>query len=206
MDHRTRRMEATKAGIRSAATRLFFSRGYREVTMADIGREVGLAAGSLYHYYRNKEEILKAIDAECMKESERVMEAICAMGKDLRTTILDFLRGVYEFARNHREYFLFLTRAVAAAGPELVKQVSESRSELHRKLVGRLAALMEDLKKRGEVRSDLAPEELGHLLIGLVHAAMSVRFIGGVREDEIPQMFERFATAFMEGVRKGDRG
>src|SRR5215471_6563311 len=53
--------ERRRAEILAAAGRLFAERGVRETTVRQIGEEVGVLAGSLYYYFRNKQGILHAL-------------------------------------------------------------------------------------------------------------------------------------------------
>jgi AcrR family transcriptional regulator len=46
------------------AAELFAKRGYARTTINDIAEELGLKRSSLYHYFRNKEEILDALIEE----------------------------------------------------------------------------------------------------------------------------------------------
>ncbi|MCA2013337.1 TetR/AcrR family transcriptional regulator [Cereibacter sphaeroides] len=62
----------------AAAARLFHQKGYAATTVREIGAEVGILSGSLFHHVRSKEEMLFAV-------MERV---IAAMQQDL-TRALD---------------------------------------------------------------------------------------------------------------------
>ncbi len=61
----TERKEREKAlryeAIIDAAERQFFSRGFENVTMEDIAKELELAKGTLYLYFKNKDELYFAI-------------------------------------------------------------------------------------------------------------------------------------------------
>lgn len=48
----------TKQKIRDAALRLFAVKGYDAVSIRDIGAAVGIRESSIYHHYRNKQDIL----------------------------------------------------------------------------------------------------------------------------------------------------
>jgi AcrR family transcriptional regulator len=50
--------EARREEIRRGATRVFASRGYASATMRDVADEIGILAGSLYHYFPSKEDLL----------------------------------------------------------------------------------------------------------------------------------------------------
>ena len=60
-ERRQREKEQRKTEITDAAERLFFSRGYEDVSMDDIAREVDLNKATLYLYYENKETLFATI-------------------------------------------------------------------------------------------------------------------------------------------------
>ncbi|HWD04323.1 MAG TPA: TetR/AcrR family transcriptional regulator [Amycolatopsis sp.] len=72
------------------AASLFARKGYHATSMRDIGREVGVHAGSLYVHIQGKEDLLEAIVHSIMERSERDMEEILAGGG----TATDQLRQV----------------------------------------------------------------------------------------------------------------
>ncbi len=51
----------TRARILAAAEERFASFGYRRTGIAEIARDAGVAAGTLYRYFENKEEIFRAV-------------------------------------------------------------------------------------------------------------------------------------------------
>lgn len=67
--------------ILAAARRRFEAFGYRRTGIAEIAREAGVASGTLYRYFRNKEAILVEV-LRVLNESwiERAREAVRAPG------------------------------------------------------------------------------------------------------------------------------
>jgi len=53
--------DLTKAEILKSADSLFQKWGFLKTTMEDIAREAGKSKCTLYHYYKNKEEVLEAV-------------------------------------------------------------------------------------------------------------------------------------------------
>src|SRR5881396_2683523 len=51
----------TRARIMAASEERFAAFGYRRTGIAEIAREAGVAAGTLYRYFENKEEIFRAV-------------------------------------------------------------------------------------------------------------------------------------------------
>lgn len=60
-DRKEREKERRRGEITDAAEKLIFSRGYENVTMDNIARETELARGTLYLYFKNKDDIYIAI-------------------------------------------------------------------------------------------------------------------------------------------------
>jgi TetR/AcrR family fatty acid metabolism transcriptional regulator len=58
-----------RAAILDAATTVFAKRGYFSAQVADVARSAGVAAGTVYLYFRCKDEILTSIFDRTMKEA-----------------------------------------------------------------------------------------------------------------------------------------
>lgn len=54
-----------------AAARVIHQRGYIRTTLADIAQAAELPSGSLYYYFRNKEDIVAAIVTERLRDLEQ---------------------------------------------------------------------------------------------------------------------------------------
>ncbi len=80
-----------RAEIVTSARRLFQTRGYEATSMQDVMTDLGIAKGTIYHYFRSKEELL---DAVC----DDIVEATTAQMRHLadttQGTALDKLRAV----------------------------------------------------------------------------------------------------------------
>lgn len=59
-----RRDSATRSRIVAAAAKRFAAFGYRRTGMADIGRQAGVAAGTLYRYFASKEDVFREVVRE----------------------------------------------------------------------------------------------------------------------------------------------
>lgn len=52
---------AVQAALLKASASLFITRGYHATTVRDIAAQAGMTTGSLYHFFANKEDILKQL-------------------------------------------------------------------------------------------------------------------------------------------------
>ncbi len=56
------------------AARLFRDKGYERTTVRDLAAAVGIQSGSLFHHFRSKEEILKAVMVETIRFNTAIMQ------------------------------------------------------------------------------------------------------------------------------------
>ncbi|MGN7893495.1 TetR/AcrR family transcriptional regulator [Bacillus sp. 22475] len=60
--------EERRKEILETAERLFLTKGYTKTTVNDILKEIGIAKGTLYHYFKSKEEVMDEIIMRIIKE------------------------------------------------------------------------------------------------------------------------------------------
>jgi len=132
-----------KKEILDTAERLFRIKGYDKCTIMDIIKEVGIAKGTFYHYFKSKEEVLDAIVLryvdivrnnaeeilliENINPVEKLMRAFMAMQvtNQIDKDLLDNMHRV-ENALLHQKA---LNQLVTTMTPILVKVIEEGIEE-----------------------------------------------------------------------------
>lgn len=93
--------EQTKAqnrqAILRAAREVFGELGYEAVTVRDIIRRTGLAAGTFYNYYRSKEEVFTALADEGARRFSPILKARRAQASDYESFVRAAITAFYEF-------------------------------------------------------------------------------------------------------------
>lgn len=150
------RREAQKrereARILRAAAALFARRGYEGTTLQHIAGRSRLAVGTIYNYFRSKPEIILALLKRDGDAGLRAGEAVLKdPPKDPVAAVQALLeRAVEPFARHDRGLWRELT-AAALRDPELASAFFAADL----RLIAMLAALLRDLRARGDLRDDL---------------------------------------------------
>ena len=67
--------DSARGRLLREAARLFREKGYERTTVRDLAAAVGIQSGSLFHHFRTKEEILKAVMVETIRLNTAVMQA-----------------------------------------------------------------------------------------------------------------------------------
>jgi TetR/AcrR family transcriptional regulator, fatty acid metabolism regulator protein len=82
------------AAILDAATAIFAQRGFFGAQVADVARAAGIAAGTVYLYFRSKDEILTSI-------FDRTMQDAIAEGRTALASVNDPVERLRQIARTH---------------------------------------------------------------------------------------------------------
>jgi AcrR family transcriptional regulator len=112
---REERKAQNRAKLLAAARKVFAEKGLGEATARDIVRETDLATGTFYNYFRDKEEVFRAL----LKEFERrVSEATLPLRRDSALTIEQRIeygaRAFFQVVAEDRELFAVLRRNPSA--------------------------------------------------------------------------------------------
>jgi len=164
--------DMTKDKIIIAALRLFLLRGYRNVSLVDVGNEIGITKGGIYHYFGSKEELFHSVICYLFDHFEGKYAELFAKEKSFRE-ILEFMLGgeqeVYierllnikhgDYRANH-----------ASIALEIMHNFPEIQERIDRGQLG----LRDILKKKlqiaqaaGEIRRDLDAEILATILLSV---------------------------------------
>jgi AcrR family transcriptional regulator len=69
--------------VKSAAARVFLSRGIANASLGDVAAELGTARTALYHYFKSKDELLVALITECAADARQILTEAYARPGDL---------------------------------------------------------------------------------------------------------------------------
>jgi AcrR family transcriptional regulator len=92
---RPERGEATRDALLAAARALFAERGYAGVGTEEVVRGAGVTRGALYHHFRDKQDLFRAVfeqtEAEIMQTIVARVEGIADPMEELATGVRAFL-------------------------------------------------------------------------------------------------------------------
>ncbi len=141
---------ARKNQILDAAMAVFARSGFHEARMDDIVQESGLSKGTLYWYFKSKEEIITAISQRLfttdIEQVESLLNAEGTVSERLQQLIRDRVRGLQEMSDMVAILFEFYAVALHQDGVrQFIKAYFQNFHEL-------LVALIQQGIERGEFR------------------------------------------------------
>ena len=184
-----------RESILRAATRVFARNGYFNSKVADIARAAGVADGTVYLYFRSKEEILHSIF------DRNMAEAIAADRK-----LIDKLRDPREKLR--RIATLHLERLGADRDLAVVFQVElrgstkfmeEFSAAGFAEYLGLLRAIFEEGQRTGVFRKELNAKVAAKIFFGALDE-MATNWIISKRSYKLEPMADVVMDVFLNGV------
>lgn len=82
---------ATRNQIVGAADRLFYERGFEATSFAHIAEAVGLSRGNFYYHFKTKDEILRAVIALRIANTQRMLDAWEEEGEEPADRVRSFV-------------------------------------------------------------------------------------------------------------------
>ena len=145
-----RATEGSAARILGVARRRFETFGYRRTNIAEIARDAGVAAGTIYRHFENKEDLLRQVVEQ--SHSEWLVEARSVLrGEGTAIERLTRLgQASVMFNRRHR-----LLGAVLERDREII--FAPLLDELHDRLLDENVAMMAEVIRGGVEDGSLRP-------------------------------------------------
>ena len=183
-----------------AAGSLFARFGYRRTSMDDIAMEAGVAKGTLYIYFANKEALFCACLARTVTEAERLCDAAQEHDGDLTAQIFGQLDAWFGTWLDHYGAAGHLSE-LAAARMSVGREVVETADRAYE---ARLVGLIEAAQAEG--RADLASTGLDsrQVVSVLLAAARGAKYSRGVAvtPDAFRTNLKCIAHVFGAAIRK----
>lgn len=104
-DRKEREKEMRRKDIIDTAEKLFFEKGYENITMADIAKGTELARSTLYLYFKNKKEIYLAISIRGTGILNNMFREYYQKGQTGREKVEMLMTAFYRFYKEYPDYY-----------------------------------------------------------------------------------------------------
>jgi TetR/AcrR family fatty acid metabolism transcriptional regulator len=183
--------------ILDAAVRTFGRRGFHEARIAEIAAAAKVAEGTVYLYFRNKEDLLGVVFDESMDEvleKGRALARSKAPAGDRLTALVDLHLKFIGSDRDLASVFQIELRRSA----RLVERFSRSKLVEYFRLLG---DVLRDGIARGEFRRGLDPKLAVRILFGAADEILSEWLLSGEKKPiaDARQLVGTLLSGFAEG-------
>jgi len=194
---------AHREEILSAAQKVFAAKGFFPTTMSDIARQAEFGTGTLYKYFKSKENLYFTLIDEKVEEINRLVKAELSQKTSAKERIENILRLQFKFIEGNRDFF----RIYISERNRFEWRVKDELGKgIHDKMVAYIKILAQVMKQgieAGEFKSK-GPVDLAHALVGIVNSFIFEWMISPKPCPLISKM-DTVLEIFLNGVQRMER-
>jgi AcrR family transcriptional regulator len=139
--------------IQDAAMRVIARKGMAAATMQEIAEEAGVAKGTIYLYFRDRDELVEKTFETAITQLIARVEKAMIEGKSLEEKIRAAMTAKLSFFRENREFFrLYISLRFPEGDAQQQRRHKRNCEPQYLGSVGRLAGILEEAMDRGEIR------------------------------------------------------
>jgi TetR/AcrR family transcriptional regulator, fatty acid metabolism regulator protein len=181
--------------ILKAATQVFARRGFFQSQVADVARAAGIAAGTVYLYFRSKDELLVSIFERTMRETLAEGEAAIAEVKDPRERLRRIARLHLERMGRDRDLAVVFQVELRQS----TKFMERFSSTYLRDYLGIIRDTIAEGQRTGAFRPDFNPTLAAKAVFGALDE-MATNWILTQRQYPLAAQADEVIDLFLNGV------
>lgn len=197
----------TKEVIIKTALKLFLSKGFKETSMNEIAQEVGISKPAIYHHFKNKDELVKAIFdhftqkltswgtqyfADCTTDDQKVhkMFSATSLFMNIEKVLLD--EDEHELSYSYNMFLLLVSRMNSTYKARISQDILMSQQKI--------TDTFTRLQQENKVRSDIDPATLSLMMHTILEG---LSFLGELIESaDVKSDSEKLYNAFWKLIKK----
>ncbi len=197
---RSRRAERSadkRERILKAAIKVFARKGFYAARVSEIAKAAGVADGTIYLYFRNKDDVLISVFESRLTRLVAALREIVASDasfEDRFRRIVELQLGLLEGQRDLAEVLTVNLRQ----STKLLKHYS---APFFLQYLEVIAGLVADAQRGGILRTDLNPRVVARSLWGALDGVALTWAIGGGEAGQLAKIAPQVASVFLFGLR-----
>ena len=180
--------------IMQTAERLFKSRRIHEITLDEVAQKAHVGKGTIYLYFENKDDLFFQVATSGFDELCALIREQVPQEAHFEDQLLRMCQAMSAFFGTRREMFrMMMSEDARMNGCQ--RSLRERWITRRQKLREAVALVLARGVEEGRLRTDISPETLAALLLGLMRTRaheLDVRADGQQIEIEIPMIIDLF--------------
>ncbi|NQY65384.1 MAG: TetR/AcrR family transcriptional regulator [Alteromonadaceae bacterium] len=127
-------LNSARGRLQQAAAKLFKEKGYSQTTVRDIAAAVGIQSGSIFHHFKNKEQILKTviIDAilRVLSSMEEALSSTNNVDEQLESLVFCELQAIHNEQLDGFKLMMSEWRSLSEANQKEILTLREQYEEI----------------------------------------------------------------------------
>jgi len=191
-----------RRAILHAALRVFAEKGYHGCRIADVARQAGVAYGLVYHYFRNKDELLESVFEEQWAILIGAIRSIAEGPGSAAEQVASVIRFALDVFRTAPAAVRVLILEVPRT-PGVIR--AGSTRQTFETALGLVADIVRRGQREGELRRDLDPLVCAASVLGVLDMNLTGMVTGMLTapqpsEEELERMKRQVVAAALQGI------
>jgi TetR/AcrR family fatty acid metabolism transcriptional regulator len=184
--------------ILKAAIKVFAKNGFYATRVSEIAKAAGVADGTIYLYFKNKDDVLITIFEDGINRLLVILREVAESDEPFETRItriIELQLGLLEDQRDLAEVITVNLRQSS----RLLKQYA---TPLFMQYIDVIAGVVREGQEEGAFRKDLNPRVVARSLFGALDAILLTWALGEGDTPALRKAAAHCASLFLEGLRK----
>ena len=187
--------------IIDAAIEVFSRNGFQNSTISQIARKADVAEGTIYQYFKNKEDLFFSIPIDKTKEFYNELELH-----------LEGIHGAENKIRKFVWYYLYHLQENPEYARALMLEMRVNRNfaktktfEAYRPLTHKILEIIEEGQEEGVIRKDVNIYTIRHLILGMLEHIVTRWLLKGEKNDLLVQ-YNEAVELLVQGIGEPEKG
>lgn len=200
IDRKERDRQLRKSDILRAAEYLFATKGYHEATIQDIAKKAQYGAGTVYLYFKDKDDLYFSLLEEKIKGMIDIIKEKTEQIKDARKKLEMFIHESFVFFEKNKDFFRIYSSERNSIQRVMDKSNIEASSAVE---YGKeyVAAIIKMAQGQNVIIKESNPYDLADILISIMGSAFAASTMSkkGARDTNKADFV---CNVFLRGVEK----
>jgi TetR/AcrR family fatty acid metabolism transcriptional regulator len=184
-----------RAKILRSATKVFARNGFYHSKVSEIAREAGVADGTIYLYFKNKEDILISIFEESMDEILRLTREEIGTHQDALSKLRRFVRlHMTLMEKNPR-----LAEVIQVELRQSSKFMKEYKNVKFLEYLQFIAEVIEQGQREGLIHKEVSPAIFKRMLFGALDE-LALQWVLSKKRYSLTSMADQVTDIFVNGI------
>ena len=182
--------------ILQAAIKVFAQNGFYATRVSEIAKAAGVADGTIYLYFENKDDVLISIFEDRMAKLIKFLEKIVSADEPVEARVRRVVELQLGLLEEHRDLAEVVTVNLRQSS-RLLKQYA---APLFTQYLEVVAGLIAEGQRDGHFRSDLSPRVAARALFGGLDGIALTWALSDTDPARLRKAASQFATLFLAGL------
>jgi len=164
-ERKEREKQQRREEIIQAAEKVFFTKGFEKSTMDDIAEHAELSKGTLYLYFKSKEDLHMAVARKAIGMLNSITEGVKMVQGNAMEKLLHMGRACVEFSNSYPDHMKAIMTLEGFELQSISLTIEEMQDMIYKESpVGMVIQIVEQGVGEKLIRSDIPPPMIAHTL------------------------------------------